>query len=133
MTSRPRYDGSLLATIVWWELRRLSYNLFLVAIGIPGLLLFFRAISASDSLAPGEDAVEPIALAAAPIAANIAYTAGWLVEGVLLGQRPGPPIGPWLMKAGLLFSITVVFFPAVLWCMIDLAGVVRHLVGSGTG
>ncbi len=76
MTSRASDDGSLLVTIAWWERRCLSYNLFLAAIGIPGLLLFFLAIGASSSLAPGEDAVEPIALFAAPIAANLAYTAG---------------------------------------------------------
>ena len=79
MTSRPDDDGTLLVTIAWWERRRFSYNLFLAAIGIPGLLLFFLAIGASQSLAPGEDAVEPMALFAAPIAANLAYTAGWLV------------------------------------------------------
>jgi hypothetical protein len=133
MTSRPYDDGTLLAAIAWWERRRLSYNLFLAAIGIPGLFLFFFAIGASDSLAPGEDAIEPMALVAAPIAANIAYTTGWLVEGALLAQEPARPTGPRLMKAGVLFSIAVVFFPALLWGVIDLARVASRLVRLGMG
>lgn len=133
MTSRPHDDGSLLVTIAWWERRRLSYNIFLVAIGIPGLLLFVLAICASRSLAPGEDAVEPMALFASPIAANMAFTAGWLVEGALLAQAPVRPTGPRLMKAGLLFSIAVVFLPALWWGIIDFAGVVTRLVRLRTG
>jgi hypothetical protein len=133
MTSRPYDDGSLLVTIAWWERRRLSYNLFFAGLGIPGLLLFFLAIGASHSLAPGEDAVEPIALFAAPIGANLAYTAGWLVEGALLAQAPARPIGPRLMRAGLLFSVAVVFAPALLWALIDLAGLASRLVRLGTG
>lgn len=120
MTTRSHDDGTLLGVIVWWEWRRLSYNLFLAAIGIPGLLLFFLAIGVSGELEPGEDAIEPIALAAAPIAANLAYSAGWLVEGALLAQEPEQPNGPRLMKAGLLFSVAVVFAPGLLWGLIDI-------------
>lgn len=128
MTSRPLDDGTLLTVIVWWEVRRISYNLFLAAIGIPGLLFFFVAIAVSGVVKPGEDAIEPMALMAAPFAANIAYTAGWIVEGAaLMAQRPERLNGPRLMKAGLLFSVAVVVFPGLLWTLIDLVRLAMHL------
>jgi hypothetical protein len=127
MTSRPGDDRSLLSAVAWWERRRLSYNLFLAVVGIPSLLLFYLAVGAAHSLAPGEDAIEPIALMAAPIGANLAYTAGWVVEGALLAQDPTRPLGPRLMRAGLLFSLAVLFSPAILWTIIGLAGLVSRL------
>ena len=133
MTSRPHDDGSLLVTIAWWERRRLGYNLFLAGICIPGLLLFLLTIGASHSLAPGEDAVEPIALLVAPVGANLAYSAGWLVEGALLAREAARPIGPRLMKAGLLFSVAVVFAPGLMWAIIVLAGLASCLLRPGAG
>jgi len=133
MTTRVVDDGTLLGAIAWWERRRLGYNGFLAAIGIPGLALFYLAIIASGRLAPGEDAIEPIALLAAPIGANIAYTAGWLVEGAMLAQEPVRPNGPRLMRAGLRFSLAVVFSPALLWALIDLAGLASRLVRPDAG
>jgi hypothetical protein len=62
--------------IVWWELRRIPFNLLIGAYGILCLLLFFWAITTSGHLQEGEDAVEPLALLAASFAANACYTLG---------------------------------------------------------
>jgi hypothetical protein len=120
MVTRTQQAQSIWNVIAWWELRRLSYNLFLAAVGIPSLIVFFLAISAAHELQPGEDAVEPMALFAAPILANIAYTAGWVVECALLWWRSTQPRGPRLMRFGLLFSLFVMLLPAVAWTIVAL-------------
>src|SRR5258708_36117381 len=64
----------------WWELRRIPFNVIVGTYGVVCLLAFFWAIGTSGRLEPGEDAVEPLALLAAPFAINVLYTLGWLVE-----------------------------------------------------
>ncbi|MHC4118406.1 MAG: hypothetical protein ACYSWO_12970 [Planctomycetota bacterium] len=110
----PRTVGRI---IVWWELRRIPYNIIVGVLGVTSLTLFYFFILHCDVLAPGEDAVEPIALFAAPFFINIAYTAGWIVELMLkvLSRRENRRVGPILFKLGLEFSIIVVFLPAVIW------------------
>jgi len=68
--------------IRWWELRRLLYNLVLLAIGIASI---FAMEFLMDKVIPvGEDAIEPFALALGVvlygIIANLCYTLGWIVE-----------------------------------------------------
>ena len=83
--SVPSGQRSLRDIILWWEARRLPYNLIVGGVGLCSLLLFFAFTGASGKLAPGEDAVEPFALLAAPFLLNICYTAGWVTE-VLFGR-----------------------------------------------
>ena len=113
MVTRPTPADSLWSIIGWWERRRVPYNLFLAAVGVPSLLLFYWTMDASHSVPPGEDAVEPMALIAAPVLANIAYTLGWMVEGVGHRRPWVSPAGPRLMRMGLWFSLLVVLFPAM--------------------
>ena len=61
-----------LAIIGWWELRRIPYNLIVGGVGFISLLLFFLFINLAHELQPGEDAIEPLALLAAPVLLNIA-------------------------------------------------------------
>ena len=67
--------------IRWWELRRLLYNVVLLAIGIVSLLgmeFFLRKTPG------GEDVIDPFALGLSAVfyglAANVCYTAGWIME-----------------------------------------------------
>src|SRR6476659_9670579 len=72
--------------ILWWELRRLPYNLLVGAAAFVAFVIYCIAISSTGILDPGEDIIEPIALMAAPFAIvpiNICYTAGWLVDAPL--------------------------------------------------
>jgi hypothetical protein len=114
--SAPAGERTAWEIIVWWETRRIAYNLIMAVVGICGLLAFFALISASGELQPGEDAVEPFVVFAAPLVANICYTAGWVMELVAhaTGVRSNR-IGPALFGAGLAFSCAVAWLPALLW------------------
>jgi cytochrome bd-type quinol oxidase subunit 1 len=114
MVTRPTPADSLWGVISWWERRRVPYNLFLAAVGVPSLVLFYWTMDVSHSVQAGEDAVEPMALIAAPLLANIAYTLGWMVEGVGRRRPWVSPAGPRLMRMGLWFSLFVVLSPALL-------------------
>ena len=106
-----------LRVVGWWELRRIPYNLVIGVFGVFSFAIFATSIYSSGHLQPGEDAVEPFALLLAPIAANIGYTAGWLVDAPLRFIRPtlSPGFTPVLFTIGLVFSLLVISAPAVLW------------------
>jgi len=112
---RPWYE-----VIWWWEVRRIPYNLVVGFVGFIGLLLFFLFIALAHELKPGEDAVEPLALMAAPFAINIAYTAGWMAELLLriVWRERSAILGPSLLKLGLSFSLVIELLPAIVWCII---------------
>lgn len=124
--SRDNEDPSAAQVIAWWELRRVPYNLIVGGFGLVSLLLFFFFVTVSHRLAPGEDAIEPLALFAAPIIINIACTAGWVVE--LIGRRIMREswfAGPALLMAGVLFSLAVIALPTVVWFFIWLVSLFR--------
>jgi hypothetical protein len=105
-------------SIVWWEKRRVPVNALIFVYGIVCLVIFCAAINGSHVLQPGKDAIEPIAIILAPIAFNICYTFGWLVEAPARAVAPGltPKLGPRLLLAGLIFSLCIISLPAVFWC-----------------
>ena len=115
--SGPTFEHSRLEIVVWWEKRRIPYNLIVGVIGFISLLFFYLFIDLAHGVKPGEDAVEPMALILAPIAINICYTGGWLVELILsfFKRNDSRPIGPILLKAGVIFSIVMVLIPSVFW------------------
>jgi hypothetical protein len=115
--SVPETQRSGFDVLVWWELRRIPYNLIVGAVGFIALIIFFMSIVSSGVLGPGEDAVEPLALIFAPIAINICYCAGWIVESTLRIIWPDKQqlFGPVLFKLGLGFSLLVVTLPATIW------------------
>jgi hypothetical protein len=103
--------------VAWWEARRLPFNVIVGTYGVLCLAVFFLAITSSGHLQPGEDAVEPIALIAAPFVINLLYTLGWLVEIPARVYVPGlsPRFGPLLLKLGLGFGLFLITGPAALW------------------
>jgi hypothetical protein len=117
MFTVPLGDRSDLRVILWWEQRRLPYNLIVGIVGLCSFAIFGLAIWQSGALKAGEDAVEPLALLAAPILVNIAYTAGWITE--IAARRLWPekaaPIGPVLLRIGLVLSIGLELIPSVAW------------------
>src|SRR5690242_20375788 len=108
--SVPETERTLGSVIVWWELRRIPYNIIVGCVAFISLILFFVSIASANVLGPGEDAVEPLALIFAPIAINICYTAGWFIESILccIWPRKRRMFGPLLFKTGLFFSLFVV-------------------------
>jgi hypothetical protein len=116
--------------LAWWELRRIPFNLIVGVYGVVCLAIFLAAISTSGRLHPGEDAVEPLALLAAPFVINALYTLGWLVEVPLrLFSRNTPPrLGPALLKLGLSFGLALITLPAAVWTgirLLQLGGIVQ--------
>jgi len=95
----------------------LPFNVVIGAYGIVCLIVFFWAIGTSGHLQPGEDAVEPIALLAAPFGINALYTFGWLVEvpARLLVPDLTPRFGPLLLRLGMGLGLALISLPAVFW------------------
>jgi hypothetical protein len=77
-------------TILWWEYRRIPFNVTLLVIGV--VSVFAMEAIAARVIEPGEDAVEPIALMAGvgayAVAANVFYTLGWVVELIVRRYDP---------------------------------------------
>jgi hypothetical protein len=116
--------------ILWWELRRIPYNFIVGITGLCSLLLFYFFISRTNALKPGEDAVEPIALLAAPFVMNICYTVSWVVEAFLdkAHSEDGEFLGPKLLKSGLKISVFVAILPAAFWggyWLLQVIGLIR--------
>jgi hypothetical protein len=127
--AEPEAAPTAWRVIAWWELRRIPFNIIVGAYACACFAIFFWAITTSGRLQPGEDAVEPLALVAAPIGINFAYTLGWLVEVPVRAAFPGvsPKFGPLLLKLGLALGLALITLPAALWGgyrLLQLAGVV---------
>jgi hypothetical protein len=127
MTEAPEIPRTPLSVVGWWERRRLAYNLLIGCVGLASFVVFASIVSLPGMIPPGEDAYEPIFLFFAPVLANIAYTAGWGVELVLYPWSRRRPLAPWLMRAGLCFSLLLVAAPALVWL-----GILAARVLSGT-
>jgi hypothetical protein len=122
LSSTPADFDSPWRVVAWWETRRLPFNLIVGVYGIACLLVYFLAISSSGHLGPGEDAVEPIVVFAAPLLINVLYTLGWLVEVPARRQVPGlsPRFGPLLWTLGLGFGLFLMTVPAAIWSLFRL-------------
>jgi len=115
--------------IAWWELRRIPFNIIVGTYGVICFAVFLSAITTSGYLQPGEDAVEPLALLAAPFGINLLYTLGWLVEIPVRLLVPGlsSRFGPMLLKLGFGLGLFLITMPAAIWSgylLLQLVGVV---------
>ena len=113
----PPEPVTTLRVIGWWELRRIPFNVIVGGFGILAFIVFADSIYSAGVLQPGEDAVEPFVLLLTPVAANICYTAGWLVDAPLRFVYPSLRAGftLFLFRLGLSFSLLVISLPAVIW------------------
>ena len=116
---------SILGVILWWEKRRIPFNFIIGIYGIISLMIFYWAIMTSGHLSPGEDAVEPLVLIAAPFLVNICYTAGWFIETFLriINRSISPKLGVVLLKSGLAFSLFIISIPSAVWLIVRFAKV----------
>ena len=113
----PDDPASSARVVAWWEARRIPFNLIVGTYGFACLVVFFTAITTSGHLGPGEDAVEPLAIIAAPIVINLLYTLGWIVEIVYRTVEPdvSPRFGPRLLALGLALGLSLCTLPAAYW------------------
>jgi len=103
--------------VVWWEIRRIPYNLALLAVG---LVSVFAIVWIGSRLVPaGEDFVEPIGLLLGVVVyavlANVCYSFGWMTELIWsedAGERLA--IRARFFRNGFLFSVGLTGLPAVL-------------------
>jgi hypothetical protein len=114
--------------ILWWELRRIPFNIIIGIYGVLCFVIFLFSILTSGHLKPGEDAVEPMAIMAAPFGINFLYTLGWLVEVPARIFKPdlSPRFGPLLLKLGIGLGMLLITLPAACWGgyrLLQLAGV----------
>ncbi len=115
--SRPDTELSCWRVILWWELRRIPYN---VIVGIVALLSFGLVIASTKISPPvsqeGQDLGDPfLAIMMLPFVVNACYTLGWLGELTLryLWKTNDRNIGIALFKLGITFSVIMMTFPAM--------------------
>jgi hypothetical protein len=98
--------------VLWWEIRRVLYNIVVLAFGIMSLVI----ISTIVNVKPGEDLVEPFAIIGFGILCNLCYSLGWLTE---IFRKKDERYGPKMFKVGLYFTLFFVFLPLtihiILW------------------
>src|SRR5215210_8291148 len=99
----PAVRRSPLGILMWWESRRLVYNVVVGATGVVTLGI----ISAISLIPPGLPGIRPplVAILAYGALANICYTFGPMVEIALqrLWNHKVLPVGPALFRQGLAF------------------------------
>jgi hypothetical protein len=124
LSLRPDHPNWM-SVVLWWEIRRIPYNIVVGLAGAASMIATFFLIIASGTLEPGEDAVEPIAWIGLPLLGaiffNLCYTAGWCCELVVraTSRQQADGLGSALFFAGLALSLAIVLFPAISWGLYD--------------
>jgi hypothetical protein len=106
----------------WWEERRLFYNIVVGCVGGVTSVLMILCGFISEPIVgeaigiPDPPILVPLGIVAYGIAANICYTEGWVVESRLAkrGALSSADFGVRAFKYGVIFSVGLTFFPAVL-------------------
>ncbi len=106
-------------TIVWWEIRRIPYNVMLLVLGIGTIAIV--EIVGGQYANPGEDVEEPLGIIFGAIvfgvAANVCYTLGWIADIFLLSGYPVQAREKYRAKlfwVGIIISACVSLVPAIL-------------------
>ena len=105
-------DRNVFQIIIWWELRRILYNIIVLICGILSLLIMMSAASGRVELEPGEDFYEPIMILIFAVLCNFGYTLGWLTE---IFMKRSLTYGTRIFKIGLYFTLFWVFLPTIIW------------------
>lgn len=117
----PSLTRSPLRVLHWWESRRPAYNLAVGSVGI-GTLIYANLMSL---MARGEWIAVPWQLVVVyGLAANAFYSLGWVTERVVerwLG-RPVYGLGPALFRHGMVFSLGLTLFPAIVVTFFAIGG-----------
>lgn len=99
----------------WWEGRRLTYNLVVGGAGVLtlGVAALIRALPGPlhhGGFIPWQ------AIVLYGVLANVCYSAGWIVEALIQRwlRRETYGLGPALFRHGLVFSVGLTLFPAML-------------------
>jgi hypothetical protein len=109
--------------VAWWEIRRIPFNLLLLAVGlVSGVIV---ALIGSRVFDPTRDIGSPfLAVAMYAIAANLFYTLGWATELLWAWGDTArtSAVRPKVFRVGLIFSAVLTLLPAVAVLLIWAAG-----------
>jgi hypothetical protein len=126
----PAVRRTPIGILMWWESRRLMYN---VIVGVTGLVTL-ATIGAISLIPPGLPGVRPplLAILAYGVLANICYTFGPVVEIALhrLWKDRVLPVGPSLFRQGLSFSVGLTALPVLLASGMWVARLAMWIFGS---
>lgn len=128
--STPPAGRSWQAKILWWEVRRIPYNLILGICGIASILIMETAFDLPPSLPFAERDWEPFSIIIFAVLANIFYTAGWIVE-LLIQNQPHENIksfAPRYYYKGLVFSVWLAFLPGAVHLLSWVIRFVKYLI-----
>ncbi len=109
----PEGERSNLSVVLWWELRRIPYNLIVGLFAVASWMIAALSIE----LANFAISLELLPLIGAFFLANFFYTGGWVTEITvrMLTKRQARNVGTALFTAGFLFSSIIVWAPAAAW------------------
>jgi len=100
--------------VTWWEIRRIPFNLLILAVGL--VSGFIVALIGSHVFKLDQDLGSPfIAVAIYAVAANLCYTLGWITELLWTWGNTAQTsaIRPKVFRAGLVFSASLTLLPAL--------------------
>ena len=115
-------NRSFIQVIIWWELRRILYNIIVSIAGILSIVIMLTAASVRIQLKPSEDFYEPIMIPIFAFLCNMGYTLGWLTEVFI---KRNLTYGPKMFKRGLYFTLFWVFLPSTIWVIIALFDIIK--------
>ena len=121
--------------ILWWEVRRIPYNLI---VGTAGILTCVVAVGvgiAAETLfnsefgMPDPPIFAVLAVLLYGILANVCYTGGWIFELVVRKLRPvdADRIAVTSFCLGLIFSVVLTLAPGILIAASSIFLLVRHI------
>ena len=117
-------DRNLFQIIIWWELRRILYNIIVLIAGILSIVIMVTAASGRVHLEPGEDFYEQIMIPIFAFLCNIGYTLGWLTEVFI---KRSLTYGPKMFRRGLYLTLFLIFLPSTMWVIIAAFDMVKKL------
>ncbi len=105
---------------LWWEFRRILYNIIVGVIGFCALIVIWTFVPTHGS----QDIPEPMAIVVFAVLCNVCYCLGWFTELMLQGYvtdtgkvdsrfNPGKKYGPICFKLGLGLTLLVIFLGTI--------------------
>jgi hypothetical protein len=112
----PETERKWYHVIIWWELRRIPYNLTLLVTGILGILCMTLVVDG------GGDFVSGLAIMGFAFLANFFYTFGWVVELFIrfFNRQKATWFGLKSFKVGFIIAICGTFVPSLIFGVVGL-------------
>ena len=125
----PAVRRTPLGILLWWESRRLVYNVIVGATGSITLVVIGIADLVSHAHHPGPFELPSfIPVLVYGVLANVCYTLGPIIETALerAWKDSVLPIGPALFRQGLAFSIGLTLLPIPLVICVEMARIAKY-------